>query len=302
MIQHKSAYIVMDVGGTFIKSGIMSADGVLMDESQQTVPIDSNASKEEICNSLVSAVTQGISLCRQFDRYPAGIGICMPGPFDYINGVSAMVHKFAAIKDISLKDVIADALAELDIPIVFGHDVNTQLYGEMCGGNAVGYSNICLVSLGTGLGFAMAKDGAVLQNAKGSPLINIWNLPYNGGILEDYASKRGFYNTWKLVTGNYPPEEMTVAEMGRLASEGDETALEVFRKVGQFIGMNIKSRLVEYRIECLLFGGQISRSFPFMETAVRNELSDIDGLTITTVSDFCNAAFKGLVAMLKNLS
>ena len=293
------AYIVMDVGGTFIKSGLMSADGTLIDGSQQTVPINSDGTKDEICNSLTSAVSQGIALCKYYGLTPSGVGMCMPGPFNYITGVSSMVHKFAAIKDIPLKDVVATALDGLDLPVVFGHDVNTQLYGEMCGGNAKGFDNVCLVALGTGLGFAMAQDGKVLQTPTGSPLVSIWNLPYNGGILEDYASKRGFYNTWEIVTGKRPDEDMTVAEMGRLAGEGDATALEVFRKVGEFIGSNIKDKLMEYDIHCLLFGGQISRSFCFMEDAVRKELAQIEGLTITTVSDFSNAAFKGLVQMLK---
>lgn len=293
-----NAYIVMDVGGTFIKSGIMSADGNLLDGSQQTVPVNSDGTKEEICNSLTSAVCQGISLARYYGYSPAGVGICMPGPFNYSTGISGMTHKFAAIKDLSLKEVILDALNGLDIPVIFGHDVNTQLYGEMCGGNGQGYSNVCLVSLGTGLGFAMAKDTKVLQTPTGSPLVSIWNLPYNGGILEDYASKRGFYNTWEMVTGTRPSDDMTVAEMGRLAGEGDVTALEVFRRVGSFIGLNIKEKVKEYRIECLLFGGQISRSFRFMEEAVRDELSDIAGLNINTVSDFSNAAFKGLAEML----
>jgi len=294
-----SAFIVLDVGGTFIKSGIMSADGLLLDGSQQTVPINSDGTKDEICNSLISAVSQGIALCRYYGYSPAGVGICMPGPFNYITGISAMEHKFAAIKDMPLKKVIVQALDGLDIPVVFGHDVNTQLYGEMCGGNAVGYDNVCLVALGTGLGFAIANQGKILMTPTGSPLVSIWNLPYNGGILEDYASKRGFYNIWKEVTGTRPPEDMTVAEMGRLAGEGDTVALEVFRRVGKFIGTNIKGHLAENNIECLLFGGQISRSFGFMEEAVREELADMDGLTITTVSDFSNAAFKGLVAMLK---
>ena len=63
--------------------------------------------------------------------------------------------------------------------------------------------------------------------------------------------------------------------------------------------MNIKEKLTEYNIRCLLFGGQISRSFRFMEEAVKAELADIEGLEIRTVSDFSNAAFKGLVEMLK---
>ena len=294
------AYIVMDVGGTFIKSGIMSADGVLLDGSQQTVPINSDGTKEEICKSLTSAVCQGISLARYYGYSPAGVGICMPGPFNYITGISNMVHKFAAIKDLPLTDVIKEALDGLDVPIVFGHDVNTQLFGEMCGGNGMGFANVSLVSLGTGLGFAMTAEGNVLMTPTGSPLVSIWNLPYNGGILEDYASKRGFYNTWQMVTGIRPVDEMTVAEMGRLAGEGDVTALEVFRKVGSFIGLNIKEKIKEYKIECLLFGGQISRSFRFMEEAVRYELRDISDLKINTVSDFSNAAFNGLVEMINN--
>ena len=85
-----------------------------------------------------------------------------------------------------------------------------------------------------------------------------------------------------------------------MAGEGDATALEVFRRVGEFIGKTIRPILEEQKTACLLFGGQISRSFRFMEEAVRTELEGLPDLkTITTVSDFSNAAFKGLADMLK---
>lgn len=300
----------MDVGGTFIKSGLMSCNSVLINGSQQTSAIDSDGSKEQICNSLASAVSRGAALCKSMGLEPAGIGLCMPGPFNYNTGVSAMVHKFASIRGIPLKNVISDAIAEEmhsnlredgNVPVVFGHDVNTQLLGEMNGGNAKGFLNVCLVSLGTGLGFSLAKDGKVLQNESGGPLISLWNRPCGEGIMEDHASKRGFYNTWEEVTGRRPGEDLTVARMGELASEGDATALEVFRRVGSFIGKNIRPEILAHQIGCLLFGGQISRSFRFMEDAVREELMDIKGLEINTVSDFSNAAFRGLVRMLQVL-
>lgn len=299
MIRHSDAYVVMDVGGTFIKSGIMSADGVLMDGCQQTVPIDSDGTAEEICHSLRTAVSRGISLIRHHGMRPAGVGICMPGPFDYNTGISGMVHKFASIKDMPLKPVISQALEGLDIPVVFGHDVNTQLYGEICGGNGVGFDNVCLVALGTGLGFAMSSEGMILQTPAGAPAVSIWNKPYKTGILEDFASKRGFSNTWKEVTGEMPPESLTVADMGRMASEGDPAAQETFRRVGELIGASIKELLIGHKIGCLLFGGQISRSFRHMENAVRQELSDLKDLKTDTVSDFSNAAFRGLAEMLK---
>ena len=294
------AYILMDVGGTFIKSGLTTVDGNLIEGTQNTVGIDSDGSKEEIINSLTAAVRQGIELTDNQNYTLAGVGICMPGPFNYFTGVSKMVHKFKAIFDLSLMDLIHE-IEELDqIPVVFGHDVNTQLLGEMTGGNAKGEKNVCLVSLGTGLGFAMAKEGKVLMNDLGSPAISIWNRPYGDRILEDFASKRGFYNTWEMVTGNKPDESLTVERMGGMAAEGDETALEVFRRVGEFIGKTIRPILAEQQTACLLFGGQISRSFRFMEKAVRHELDGLPDLKIiTTVSDFSNAAFKGLADMIK---
>jgi len=293
------AYILMDVGGTFIKSGLMSADGSLLENSQQTTPVNSDGTRKEICESLKLVVRQGVALCHSLGYTPSGIGISIPGPFNYITGVSWMDHKFAAIKDVPLREVLSEALDGQEMPIVFGHDVNTQLYGEIRRGNATGYNNVCLVALGTGFGFALSQDKTVLQTATGAPLVSLWKIPYKDGILEDYASKRGFYKTWEAVTGSKPAEDITVAKMGLLAGEGDPVALEVFRRVGSFIGRNIKSYLSEYHIECLLFGGQISRSFRFMEESVRKELEEIDGLKITTVSDFCNAAFKGLAEMLK---
>lgn len=292
----------MDVGGTFIKSGLTTIDGTLIEGTQQTVGINSDGTKEEIFNSLTAAVRQGIELSDYYGYTLAGVGICMPGPFNYFTGVSKMVHKFSAILDESLLDLIHGVEGMNDIPVVFGHDVNTQLLGEMVGGNAQGYRDICLVSLGTGLGFSIAKDGAVLMNDLGSPAISIWNRPYGDKILEDFASKRGFYNTWEMVTGNRPDENITVAMMGGMAGEGDATALEVFRRVGEFIGKTIRPILEEQKTRCLLFGGQISRSFRFMEDAVRKELEGLADLdAITTVSDFSNAAFKGLAHMLNEI-
>lgn len=289
----------MDVGGTFIKSGLTDVNGVLIEGAQQTILIDSDGTKEEICNSLTAAVRQGVELANYYGYAVAGIGICMPGPFNYFTGVSRMVHKFHSILDVSLLELI-HAIPGLDVvPVVFGHDVNTQLLGEMTGGNAKDHDDVCLVSLGTGLGFATARDGKILMNEFGSPAISIWNSPYGDGILEDYASKRGFYNTWEMVTGERPSDGMTVAMMGGLAAGGDQTALEVFSRVGRFIGKAIRPILEEQKTVCLLFGGQISRSFRFMEEAVRAELVGLPDLkTLTTVSDFSNAAFKGLAYML----
>lgn len=64
---------------------------------------------------------------------------------------------------------------------------------------------------------------------------------------------------------------------------------------GAVLARIVEPVLEEYKIECLLFGGQISRSFALFGSAVRTGLSDIPELRyIGPVSDIDNAAFNGL--------
>ena len=150
----------------------------------------------------------------------AGIGIAIPGPFDYAAGVSRMTHKFRSICGVDLRGVLhAMPGVPADAEIRFMQDVNAALAGEIARGNAAGYGASALVSLGTGLGFALSRDGRVLCNPAGGPKVVIFNLPYRDGILEDYASKRGFLRIYGELAGHTDPA-LTVADLGRMAGEG----------------------------------------------------------------------------------
>lgn len=227
----------------------------------------------------------------------AGIGIAIPGPFDYAAGVSRMTHKFRSICGVDLRGVLhAMPGVPADAEIRFMQDVNAALAGEIARGNAAGYGASALVSLGTGLGFALSRDGRVLCNPAGGPKVVIFNLPYRDGILEDYASKRGFLRIYGELAGHTDPA-LTVADLGRMAGEGDARARETFATVGGILAAALRDLLVEHGVECLLLGGQISRSFAHMEAALRDGLRDVAGLTrIAPAEHIGEAAFYGLLA------
>ena len=155
-----------------------------------------------------------------------------------------------------------------------------------------------MITLGTGLGFTHAVDGQVQKSETGSPVKGLWNAPYNGGILEDYVSRRGILRLYAELGGKLDEGE-DVKEISLRARNGEKEALESFSLMGRHLAAGSSQLIADLGIRQIIFGGQISRSFRFMEDAVRKELSDLEGLTITTVSDFSNAAFKGLVEMLK---
>ena len=257
--------ILLDVGGTFIKC----SDG-------REIPIDSAGTREEIASSLRAALG---------DADAAAVAI--PGPFDYEKGIFLMKHKFAAVYGECFADIIGG-----NREYRFIHDVNAMLLGEMACGAGKGYNRVALVTLGTGLGFAMSIDGELLKNEMGSPAVPIWNLPYRDGILEDYVSKRGFLRGI--------PEGLTVKELAMKAYNGDSTALFRFADAGAVLTQSVAPILEEYRIECLLFGGQISRSFNLFGPAVRSGLANVSTLKrICRVSDIGNATFNGLKTLLR---
>lgn len=130
--------LVMDIGGTFIKSAVFR-DGNLICKLPQ-IPSCSNGTREEIINAVRSAVSQAGEVSR--------IAVSIPGPFDFVNGIFLMEHKFAAVKGCSFAEIVGN------IPTCFIHDANAFLLGEQLHGAGRGFLRVGGITLGTGLGAA----------------------------------------------------------------------------------------------------------------------------------------------------
>ena len=168
--------VLLDVGGTFVKGGIADSAGNLAEGQVWQVPVRSEGSKEEILESLAESLRQGIAKSQDLGMRAAGLAATFPGPFDYNAGVPLMEHKFAAIYGMDLKEWIRGIAGER-FGVSFVHDVNAQLSGEMFRGAATGFRNVCVITLGTGLGFAFSIDGRIQYSSTASPARSIYNMP-----------------------------------------------------------------------------------------------------------------------------
>lgn len=298
--------LLFDVGGTFIKAGVAIGEESLLPDSYYSVPIDSSGSKEVIVSSFLTALSQGRAAAASAGVKIEGIGVCIPGPFDYDKGVPLMTHKFASIYGLNIRDLILQN-GFTGVPVVFMHDVAAMLSGEMAYGRGASYENVALVTLGTGLGFAFCQNRQILYSSTKSPAVPIYNLPYKDGILEDYASKRGFLRIYSEISGHplSVDSPLTVADIGKAASLGDTAALQTFSTVGAILASALREVLKKERIECLLFGGQISKSFALMKPALTAGLSELTEagllLHIGKAANIDDAAFYGLCKKLNTL-
>jgi glucokinase len=291
------AYIIIDVGGTFLKSAIMESSGSILESSMSMDRACSECSKEQIVCSLVDIIDKKRLSIKECGHILGGVGLTFPGPFNYAQGKPLMTHKYSELYGLNLAGMLRSSLGlSEEIPLIFRHDANSVLEGEIWKGAASDFNNSALITLGTGLGFACAFDKKVMTNEIGGPFITIFKLPYKDSILEDYASRRGFLKIYGMLCGNHLPADFDVLDIAMLADKGDSDALETFSTVGAIIASAVKQILIENKIECLLFAGQISQSFRFMERTIKDTLKDVACLRrISQAESIETAALSGVM-------
>jgi glucokinase len=301
MDSRTKCYLCIDAGGTYLKSGILTLKGNVLQDSAQSVKSFSKGPQKKIIQAFENMVSKSLRFIGEKGMGLEGICIAFPGPFDYENGIPLMKHKFSAIYGLNMRNYIYDIPGvSPEIPIRFMHDANAALVGELWKGNAKGFTNTALVTLGTGLGFSFSQNGEIQYNHQGGPAISIFRLPYKDGILEDYASKRGFLKIYQEKSGK-SSAGIKVSEIGKLADEGDIGSIETFKEIGNILAAALYNILDKMGIQCLLFGGQISRSFHHMEESLKEGLKNIKSLQkISLVKNIDNASLYGILWKILN--
>jgi glucokinase len=273
----KNEYVLaLDIGGTFIKSGLIQASGEAMEIPP--VAVDSNASAENIIASFSDAIQSGIDQAEKLSgQSVGGIGIAIPGPFDYSNGVSLMEHKFASIYRINLPAELAKKLpAVAGVPIRFCHDANAFVTGEMWRGAGCGFTRVIGVTLGTGLGVAASVDDKVLVDSLGSPAdeVSLWDKPYKGGISEDAVSTRAIFKKYLQTKPNYDTSA-GVKGIAEAALRGEADAKAVFDQFGDDLGQVLMPLVKRLNAQMIIFGGQIAKSFSLIEPSLQTSLGKL---------------------------
>jgi glucokinase len=198
----------------------------------------------------------------------------MPGPFDYSEGISRMRHKLPYLYGVNLSQALSARFGWTSDCVRFLNDAAAYLLGEVGAGAARGVNRAVGITLGTGVGSAFSVDGHVVTQGAGVPPGGeIWNVPYQGGIVEDQISTRAIQSAYLEHSG----KEREVASIAHYAVGGEPVAIEVFADFGRNLGLVLKSLVSEFAPDVVVLGGGISRSaFLFLPMA----LQELSGLNV----------------------
>ncbi|HUB29582.1 MAG TPA: ROK family protein [Terracidiphilus sp.] len=246
-----SCVVAYDVGGSHISAAVCAASNYELGQV-----VKANLPGEETSDAFVAVLCQLAAEATEGKSNVAGASLAMPGPFDYAEGVSWMQHKMAYLYGVNLRHALAQKLGWRDGQVRFLNDAAAFLWGEMGAGSARGVAKAVGITLGTGIGSAFGVAGRVQTGGPGVPPGGeVWNLPFEGGIVEDLISTRTMKKSYAARTG----VEREVADIASAAAN-DAAAREVFVEFGRNLGRVLRSLLHDFAPQVVVLGGGIARS------------------------------------------
>lgn len=223
--------------------------------------LDSSADADTIVALWASVIQESL----QNSKQQAGqIGIAMPGPFDYENGISYMadLNKYDRLYGLNVKEMLAQKLAIPSSQIRLINDATAFLLGEQQQITTAEREMILGVTLGTGLGSAWSINGQLVEG-------DLYKFPFRDGVAEDYVSARWLMQQYRQRAGK---EVSGVKEISDQAASGTAVACELFEEFGRSLAEILYLRFEARGPQYIILGGNISLACHHFITAFQDSL------------------------------
>ena len=262
-------FVGVDIGGTRIKAGLVSANMKLVRESVAWLE-PSDKSEDGLVRrvaAVIREVSEGVR--------PVLVGVGIPGVIDRSRGVVSRSPNFPEWLDFPVQRRLSDLTGHA---VVIDNDANCVIVGEAIAGAGAGTRSLIGLTLGTGVGGGIFLDGALWRgvNGMGGELGHVVADPAGPpctcggrGCLEMYPSVNGLRVLCRAqpVAGvdadaNDLPEQLAAA-VGR----GDWTARAHFATAGQALGRVLGSLLNIFDVKKVVLAGGVAATFPLMQEA-----------------------------------
>ena len=286
----------IDLGGTTVKLGLLSVDGVLQEKWE--IPTCTENGGEKILPDIAASVKEKMAALHITAKQVLGAGLGVPGAVLGDRYVKPCVNLNGWGGD------VAGMLSELcGFPVKAVNDANAAALGEMWRGGGEGCDNVVFVTLGTGVGGGIIVDGKLLSGVHGAAgeLGHIKMNPHETeccgcgkkGCLEQYASATGIVREAnRLLKASDAPsalrnlEKVTAKDVFDYAKQGDAMAKDVVSFFGETLGRALSIVSCVCDPEVFVIGGGVSAAGQVIldvvaESFVRNAFPASEGTRFT---------------------
>ncbi|MFB3815766.1 MAG: ROK family protein [Terriglobales bacterium] len=309
--------IGVDLGGTNLRIAAVNENGDLLEKVTTGTKVALGR------DAVIAEMTEAIRrLAAQFAGADQllGVGIGVPGIIDASTGMLRESPNLPGWNDYPVRDEIEH---RLKAPVMLENDANAAALGEAWLGAARGLPNMCMITLGTGVGGGLVLNRRVWHGMTGMAgelghIVVDPNGPRCGcggrGCIEQFASATAVVRMAReaIASGrapklaraaNAPDVEFSAKLVHNLAVQGDKPAQEIFASVGRYLGILLAGLINALNLHMYVIGGGVSSAWGAFAPAMFAEVQRRSFVYAATAPDDVAAAVaEGASATLKPLA
>ena len=275
----------VDLGGTHLRVATVDVSGEIKYRLKQSTPVTDDPLK------IVSAIVMAAEKCHEQSKAEGqsigAISVVVPGTVNIADGTVTRIPNVPSLNSFALSAVLADALGWR---VFLENDANAAAVGEMWRGAARGRRTIVCLTLGTGVGSGIILDGNLWHGASDSAgeIGHTSIEPFNGpacscgsrGCLEVYTSATAIVRMANEGRSRHPSsilnatDELTAKTVFAAGKNGDAFALEVFQRMGDYLGVGLANIINILNPEMIVIGGGVVNGWELFEKQMHRRIHD----------------------------
>lgn len=264
----KKYCIAIDLGGTFIKGGILSNNGEMLYADK--VPTQRELGTEQVIGNIAKICYLLLEKTHLCVEEIAGIGMGVPGTIDSETG-TVIYWGNCNWEHLPLAKLLQE---KINLTIKMANDASVAALGESKFGVGKKYKNTVMLTLGTGVGGGVVIDGKLFEgNRSAGAELGHMVIKADGedcpcgskGCLEAYASATALIRDTKRMMEAHKDSKMweigSITEVtGKTAfdyKESDPYAKEVVERYIEMLSIGIANYANIFRPEAIILGGGV---------------------------------------------
>src|SRR5690242_2907571 len=280
--------IGVDLGGTNLRIAAVDSNGKTLEKITTTTEVARG--RDQVIDEMCAAILQIVVQQRGAGEL-AGIGIGVPGIIELQTG---MLHESPNLPGWHNYPVRDEIERRLQTAVVLENDANAAALGEEWLGAAAGVDDMCMFTLGTGVGGGVVMQGKIWHGMTGmAGELGHINVEPEGhpcncgsrGCLEQYASATAIKRMAQeaILSGQASQMARVFKEdvefnskmIFNLAMQGDASAQTIFERVGKALGTVIADMVNIFNFPMYVVGGGVASAWDafapsMLETIGRN--------------------------------
>ncbi len=268
MTEIRKYYIGIDLGGTFIKGGIVDDTGNIL--IRDKVPTEKEKGADKVALNIANLCKTLLERVNMTSSDIIGIGMGVPGMIDSAKGEVVYSNNLGWEHFFILDEVEK----QTGLPVKIANDANVAALGETKFGCGKAYRNTVMLTLGTGVGSGIVIDGKLFEgNRSAGAELGHMVIVAGGeectcgrkGCLETYASATALIrDTKRAMLADKNSELWEIGSVDNVTGKTafdykdcDKTAKGIVDNYIQKLGVGITNIANAFRPEAIMLGGGV---------------------------------------------